>query len=95
MSSEIIKNVDLLLSDVERLEFKTLLSGELDPASAILSINSGAGGTESCDWAGMLFRMYTRFAERRGWKVKLTDVLYGEEAGIKNVTILVEKYRKK
>lgn len=90
LSSEIIKNVDLLLSDVERLEFKTLLSGELDPASAILSINSGAGGTESCDWAGMLFRMYCRFSESRGWSVKTIDTLYGEEAGIKNVTILIE-----
>ena len=84
------ENTDALLDEVSALEFKTLLSGELDPNNAILSINSGAGGTESCDWAQMLFRMYARFAEHRGWKVKTIDVLYGEEAGIKNVTVLVE-----
>ncbi|MDD5196654.1 MAG: peptide chain release factor 2 [Candidatus Omnitrophica bacterium] len=88
--SELNKNIDSLLSEVGRLEFKTLLSGEFDPNNAILSINSGAGGTESCDWVEMLFRMYTRFAEQRGWKVKALDILYGEEAGIKNVTVLVE-----
>jgi len=90
LSLDLNKNADSLSGALEILEFKTLLSGEFDPNNAILSINAGAGGTESCDWVGMLFRMYTRFAERRGWKVKTTDVLYGEEAGIKNVTILVE-----
>jgi peptide chain release factor 2 len=88
--SDLKNNADFLLSELDALEFKTLLSGELDPNNAILSINAGAGGTESCDWVGMLFRMYTRFAERRGWKVRITDVLYGEEAGIKNATVLVE-----
>lgn len=90
LSSDLKNNADSLLDELDALEFKTLLSGELDPNNAILSINAGAGGTESCDWVGMLFRMYTRFAERRGWKVKTTDVLYGEEAGIKNVTVLIE-----
>jgi len=90
LSLDLNKNADTLFDEVGALEFKTLLSGELDANNAILSINSGAGGTESCDWAEMLFRMYARFAEHRGWKVKTTDVLYGEEAGIKNVTILVE-----
>ena len=90
LSLDLNNNADSLLNELDALEFKTLLSGELDPNNAILSINAGAGGTESCDWVGMLFRMYTRFAERRGWKVKPTDVLYGEEAGIKNVTILIE-----
>ena len=84
------KNINFLLNEVDSLEFKTLLAGEFDPSNAILSINAGAGGTESCDWVEMLFRMYIRFAEQRGWKAKTLDVLYGEEAGIKNVTVLVE-----
>ena len=84
------KGVLLLSNEVGDLEFKTLLSGELDINNAILSINAGAGGTESCDWVGMLFRMYGRFVESRGWRVKTLDVLYGEEAGIKNVTMLIE-----
>jgi len=90
LSLDLNRNSDILLKEVDALEFKILLSGECDSNNAILSINAGAGGTESCDWVGMLFRMYARFAERRGWKVKTTDVLYGEEAGIKNVTVLVE-----
>ncbi|MCX5700616.1 MAG: peptide chain release factor 2 [Candidatus Omnitrophica bacterium] len=88
--SDLKKNADLLLKDVEALEFKTLLSGEFDVNNTILSINSGAGGTESCDWAQMLLRMYTRFAERNSWGVKIIDLLLGEEAGIKNVTLLIE-----
>ena len=84
------KNADSLLNELGVLEFKTLLSGEFDPNNAIFSINAGAGGTESCDWVQMLFRMYSRFAERRGWKIKTIDMLPGEEAGIKNVTVLVE-----
>jgi len=84
------RNIDELLSMLGQLEFKTLLSGELDITNAILSINAGAGGTESCDWVEMLLRMYTRFAQRRGYDVKTTDILYGEEAGVKNVTLLIE-----
>ena len=84
------RNIDSLSLDVDSLEFKTLLSGEFDANNAILSINAGAGGTESCDWVEMLTRMYMRFAERRGWKIKTIDLLPGEEAGIKNVTILAE-----
>lgn len=72
------------------MEFKVVLGGELDSNSAILSINAGAGGTESCDWVAMLLRMYTRFAESRKYNVKVIDMLAGEEAGIKNVTVLVE-----
>jgi len=90
LSLDLSRNADSLLKELDALEFKTLLSGEFDPNNAILSINAGAGGTESCDWVGMLFRMYVRFAQAHGWKVKTTDVLYGEEAGIKNVTVLVE-----
>jgi len=88
--SDLNKNIHSLSNEVDSLEFKILLSGEFDPNNAILSINAGAGGTESCDWVEMLLRMYTRFAEHRGWKAKTLDMLYGEEAGIKNVTVLVE-----
>jgi len=88
--SEVALSVDLLSRGIEELEFKTLLDGRFDPAGAILSINAGAGGTESCDWVSMIFRMYTRFAEKHGYTVKTTDILFGEEAGIKNVTAIIE-----
>ena len=88
--AELNKDTGLLSEETDKLEFKTILGGEFDRSSAILSINSGAGGTESCDWAQMLFRMYSRFAERRGYSAKTTDILFGEEAGIKNVTLLIE-----
>ena len=84
------RNAEALLSDIEKLEFATLFDGELDSNSAILSINAGAGGTESCDWVAMLFRMYSRWAESRGYSLKTIDILEGEEAGIKNVTVLIE-----
>lgn len=83
------KDSELLRADTDKLDFQTLLSGELDVNSAILSINAGAGGTESCDWASMLLRMYTRWAEKHGYKVMTTDILHGEEAGIKNATLLI------
>lgn len=88
--ADLSNNINALFLDAEELEFKALLGGELDRNSAILSINAGAGGTESCDWVMMLLRMYTRFAERHGYDVKTIDTLFGEEAGIKNVTILIE-----
>jgi len=71
------------------LEFKRMLSGEHDAANAIVSINSGAGGTEAQDWAQMLLRMYLRWAERRGFKTEIVDTLPGEEAGLKNVMFIV------
>ncbi len=80
----------LLEKKFEQLEFQKLLSGPNDPNSAILSINAGAGGTESCDWASMLLRMYTRWSESQGYKVQMLDILPGEEAGVKNVTLLIE-----
>jgi len=83
-------NAGSLLKIVDKLEFQVLLGGALDKNSAILSINAGAGGTESCDWAGMLFRMYSRFAESHDYSVKTIELLDGEEAGIKNVTVLIE-----
>lgn len=87
---DLTRNADSLLLIIDKLEFQALLGAPLDKNSAILSINSGAGGTESCDWAGMLLRMYSRFAESRGYSVKTIDLLNGEEAGIKNVTLLIE-----
>jgi len=87
---EVEKSTALLEGDLQKLEFSTLLDGEFDKNNAILSINAGAGGTESCDWVEMLFRMYTRFADAKGYAVKTIDVLFGEEAGIKNVTVFME-----
>lgn len=88
--ADLTKNINVLLNEVNKLEFQTLLAGEFDKNSAILSINAGAGGTEACDWVGMLLRMYKRWAENKGYNSKMIDVLFGEEAGIKNVTILIE-----
>ena len=88
--ADINKNIDALSQGLAQLEFKTLLSHKFDHCNAILSINAGAGGTEACDWAGMLFRMYSRFAENHGYLVKTIDILPGEEAGIKNITLFIE-----
>lgn len=90
MLSEIKSGTDAVLADAERMEFMLLFAGEFDANSAILSINSGAGGTESCDWADMLLRMYVRWAQSKSYKVTTTDILPGEEAGIKNATVLIE-----
>lgn len=84
------KELDVLIKKIEDLDFKALFSGQFDKNSAILSIHAGAGGTESCDWAQMLFRMYSRFAEEKGYAVKTLDILLGEEAGIKSITLLAE-----
>ncbi|MBS1960969.1 MAG: peptide chain release factor 2 [Bdellovibrionales bacterium] len=73
----------------EQAEFQKMLSGEQDPSNAIVTINAGAGGTESQDWAQILFRMYQRWAEKKGFRVDVMDVLPGEEAGLKNVTMTV------
>lgn len=71
------------------METQSLLADETDSNDALVTINAGAGGTESCDWAYMLYRMYLRFVERQGWKAEVHDILEGEEAGIKNVTFEV------
>lgn len=78
-----------VLEQLNRFELQCTLNGEHDEAHCYLNIHPGAGGTESCDWASMLLRMYLRFAERRGWKTEVIDLQDGEEAGIKNATIHV------
>ena len=78
------------LKDVEALELRNMLGEEGDNLGAVLTINSGAGGTEANDWSAMLMRMYVRWAERNGYKVTVTDELEGEDAGIKSVTMQVE-----
>lgn len=79
-----------LKGDLDELEIQCYLNKPNDHCNAILTINAGAGGTESCDWADMLFRMYMRWAERRGFKVEVIDALPGEEAGIDKVTLRIE-----
>ena len=76
--------------DFEELKIHTLLSGEYDEKDAILTIHAGAGGTESCDWAGMLYRMYSKWAEKKGFSTEVLDYLDGEEAGIKSITIAIK-----
>ena len=87
MMAEVEREAAALLKRYEKLEFMLAMSGRYDRNGAILSIHAGAGGTEAQDWAQMLYRMYTRWAERRGYEAELTDQLEGEEAGIKSATI--------
>lgn len=90
---ELIKESDVQLGQLEKeldkYDFEKMLSGEYDEADAFLTINAGAGGTDAQDWASMLLRMYTRWAEAKGWKVELADKSDGEEAGIKSATIKI------
>jgi peptide chain release factor 2 len=79
-----------LTENLDKMELMSFLSGKLDRNSSILTIHAGAGGTESCDWAGMLVRMYTRWCERKGFTVQTIDLQPGEEAGIKSATIMVQ-----
>jgi peptide chain release factor 2 len=88
--TEIDNTYNALLKKIEQLEFKNKLRNDEDKLGAILKINPGAGGTESQDWAEMLMRLYLRWAERRGYKTKILDILDGDEAGIKSVTIEIE-----
>ncbi|MDD6308283.1 MAG: peptide chain release factor 2 [Clostridia bacterium] len=87
---EIKSTYTSLCSSLEKMRLDALLSGPYDKNNAILTLHAGAGGTEAQDWAEMLFRMYQRFAERRGFSVSTLDYLAGDEAGIKSVTILIE-----
>ena len=86
---EIQDDLERFKEEFEELRIQTLLTGEYDKCSAILTIHAGAGGTESCDWASMLYRMYTRWAERKGFSIEVLDYLDGDEAGIKSVTFQV------
>ena len=87
---EIKSGVKELRENLENMKLETLLSGKYDACNAILTLHAGAGGTEAQDWCEMLFRMYTRWAERRGFKTETLDFLDGEEAGIKSVTFQIE-----
>jgi len=75
---------------IQEAELRTILSGDLDDKNAFLTIHSGAGGTESQDWAEMLLRMYLRYAEKKGFSTRMIDTQPGEEAGIKSATFLAE-----
>ncbi|MFA6093101.1 MAG: peptide chain release factor 2 [Elusimicrobiota bacterium] len=86
---EVRKGRNELSRVVVDLDTRLKLSGEFDSCDAIFSLHAGAGGTEACDWADMLLRMFTRWAERRGFEVVITDILKGEEAGVKSVTAIV------
>ena len=86
---DILKSTQKLEKEIEKLQLETLLSGKYDKLNAILTLHPGAGGTESQDWAEMLYRMYTRWAVKNGYEVKELDYLEGEEAGIKSVTFEV------
>src|ERR1700736_3645859 len=86
---EVVSEHDRLIHKLEESELRQFLSGENDRSIAFLTIHSGAGGTESCDWADMLLRMYQRWIERSGFKSQIVDVQTGEEVGIKSVTLLV------
>ncbi len=90
LDEEIVQSVEQAEREVEQFHLATLLSGQYDANSAILSLHAGAGGTEAQDWTSMLYRMYTRWAERHGYAIKVLDYLDGEEAGIKSVTFLVD-----
>ena len=86
VAKDILKSTQNLETEIEKLQLETLLSGKYDKNNAILTLHPGAGGTESQDWAEMLYRMYTRWAAKKGYEVKELDYLEGDEAGIKSVT---------
>lgn len=87
--SDIREELDSFIKSFENTRIATLLSGEYDNNNAILKLNAGAGGTESCDWCNMLYRMYSRYADRKGFSLTVLDYLDGEEAGIKSVTFQI------
>ncbi len=87
---EITESVDAVEKTLEDMKLETLLSGQYDANNAILTLHAGAGGTEAQDWCEMLLRMYTRWAERRGFKIETIDYLAGEEAGVKSVTFEID-----
>ncbi len=89
MAADVRSEYEDFKATFEEVKLRTMLSGEYDKDNATLSLNSGAGGTESCDWASMLYRMYTRWAEKKGFSVELLDYQEGDEAGIKSATIQI------
>ncbi len=89
LAAEVKDELSEFISDFEDLRITTMLKGEYDANNAILSLHAGAGGTESCDWASMLCRMYQRWAEKRGYSVEMLDYLDGDEAGLKSVTLQI------
>lgn len=89
LATEAREEFDSFVEKLDSIRIKTLLSGEYDKCNAILRLNAGAGGTESCDWASMLYRMYTRWADRKGFSIEELDFLDGDEAGIKSVTFQI------
>ena len=89
MVEEVASEFEDFKTRFEELRITTLLCDEFDHNDAILRLNAGAGGTEACDWAGMLYRMYTRWAEKKGYSIEVLDYLDGDEAGIKSVTIQI------
>ena len=89
MIEEIQEMLTEFQAQFDSIRVKTLLSGEYDSENAIIKLNAGAGGTEACDWCSMLYRMYTRYADRNGFSVEVLDMLDGDEAGIKSVTFQV------
>jgi peptide chain release factor 2 len=89
LTDEVTAEIDILGQLLEKQELEVMLSGEYDANNAIIALHAGAGGTESQDWAAMLLRMYTRWADRKGYKVDALDMLSGEEAGIKSATLLI------
>ncbi len=89
LQAEAVTYINQLTQALDRWELEQLLGGEYDQKSAILTINAGAGGTDAQDWAEMLLRMYTRFCESKGYRVELSDISEGEEAGIKSASLVV------
>jgi peptide chain release factor 2 len=87
---ELAAGVAAMAAELDRLEIASFLTGQFDRNNAFLSIQAGAGGTESCDWADMLFRMYNRWAERRGFEVEVQDVQSGDQAGITKATLVIK-----
>lgn len=87
--TELISMVEALLPKMDALELSSFLTGPRDASNALLTVHAGAGGTESCDWADMLLRMYTRWGERAGYEVEILDMMQGEEAGISSATIRI------
>ena len=89
-ANEIIEEIKSIEKEVNKYKIEMLLSGEYDNNNAILSLHVGVGGADANDWTEMLLRMYTRWCEKKGFKTKILDLLEGDEAGIKSVTVSVE-----